>query len=151
MLRMLTWHLGFLLILGVFFFVCYLIVLSFLPCSSLGQVGPFQSTLYIYLWSICLWLCRVACCCGDRLQLWHVDLSLRRRLSVRARASVLVALGLGTCAPGLWSAGSVVVEHGLSCSGTWIFLVQGSDLCLLCSQADSLPLEPQRSPSLYFS
>ena len=35
---------------------------------------------------------------------------------MRSKASVLVALGLGTCAPGLWSAGSVVVEHGLSCS-----------------------------------
>ena len=56
-----------------------------------------------------------------RQQLWHVD-------------SVISA-------PGLWSTGSVVTAHGLSCHvACRIFLDQGSNLCLLQWQADSLPL-----------
>ena len=48
-----------------------------------------------------------------------------------AQASVAVARGL-------WSAGSVVVEHGLSCSAAHgIFLDQGSNPCPLNWQADS--------------
>ena len=45
---------------------------------------------------------------------------------------------------GLWSTGSVVVAHGLRCSETCgIFQDQGSNLCLLHWQADSLPLSYQ--------
>ena len=44
-------------------------------------------------------------------------------------------------APRLQRTGSVAVAHGLSCSlACGIFLDQGSNLCLLHWQADSLPL-----------
>ena len=47
----------------------------------------------------------------------------------------------------LWSTGSVVV-HGLSCfSACRIFLDQGSNLCLLPWQVDSLPQPPGEAPS----
>ena len=49
--------------------------------------------------------------------------------------------GLGSVAPGLWSAASIVLAHELSCSMAYgIFLDQGSNLCLLHWQAYSLPL-----------
>ena len=53
--------------------------------------------------------------------------------------------------PGLWSTGSIVVSVGLSCSAACgIFLVQGSNPCLLHWQADSLP--PWKpSPGLHMS
>ena len=48
----------------------------------------------------------------------------------------------------LWRTGSVVA-HRLSCSQACrIFLVQGSNLCLLHWQVDSLPLNHQGNPSL---
>ena len=48
-------------------------------------------------------------------------------------------------------AGSVVVAHRLICSlGYGIFLDQGSNLCLLHWQADSLPLSHQGSPTSTF-
>ena len=54
-----------------------------------------------------------------------------------AQASVAVA-------PGLWSTGSVAVGRGVSCSVLCgIFPDQGSKLCLLHWQADSLPLSHQ--------
>ena len=47
----------------------------------------------------------------------------------------------------LQSAGSVVVAHGLCCSGVCrIFLHQGSNPCLLNWEADSLPLSHQGNP-----
>ena len=50
--------------------------------------------------------------------------------------------------PGLSSTGSIVVAHRLSCSmECGIFLDQGSNLCLLHWQADSLPLSHQGSPN----
>ena len=50
-------------------------------------------------------------------------------------------------APGLQSADSVVVVHGLSCStARGIFPDHGLDPCLLHWQVDSLPLSHQRSP-----
>ena len=60
-------------------------------------------------------------------------------------ASVVVALGLqGT--------GSVVVVHRFSCpAACGIFPDQGSNLCLLHWQADSLPLSHQGSPVLLFN
>ena len=54
---------------------------------------------------------------------------------------------LGGESRGCRRAGSVVVVHGLSCSlGYGIFLDQGSSLCLLHWQADSLPLSHKESP-----
>ena len=48
--------------------------------------------------------------------------------------------------PRLWSTGSIVVAHRLSCfAACGIFLDQGSNLCLLHWQADSLPLSHQGS------
>ena len=53
-------------------------------------------------------------------------------------------------APGLWTTGSIVAAHGLSCStACGIFLGLGWNLCLLHGQADSLPLSPQGSPNLF--
>ena len=48
---------------------------------------------------------------------------------------------------GLWGTVSVAVVHGLSCPGACgIFLDQGTNLCLLHWQADSLPLSHQGGP-----
>ena len=59
---------------------------------------------------------------------------------VSTRASIVSA-------PGLWSTGSGVVVHGLSCSQMWgIFPDQGWNLCLLHWQADCLPLSHQGCP-----
>ena len=63
-------------------------------------------------------------------------------------AQALGRVGSVVAARGLWSSGSVVVAHRLSCSvGCRIFLDQGSNLCLLHWQADSYPLHHQGSPS----
>ena len=56
----------------------------------------------------------------------------------RVQVSVVVACGLIVVIPGLYSTGSVVVVHGLSCSAACgIFLDQGLNLCLLHWQAVS--------------
>ena len=50
---------------------------------------------------------------------------------------------------GPWSVGSVVVVREARCSEAWVrgvFTGQGSNLCSLCWQADSLPLSHQESP-----
>ena len=53
--------------------------------------------------------------------------------------------------PGLQSTGSIVVRHGLSCSEACeIFPDQGSNLCLLHWQVDSLPLSHQGSPWTWY-
>ena len=63
-----------------------------------------------------------------------------RTRALGAWASVVVARGL-------WSVGSVVVAHGLSCSvACGIFPDQGSNPCPLHWQADSQPLRHQGSP-----
>ena len=52
---------------------------------------------------------------------------------------------------GLWSTGSMVVVHGHSnSSACGIFLDQGSNLCLLHWQVDSVPLSHQGSPEKQF-
>ena len=57
----------------------------------------------------------------------------------------LSARGLSSCSS--QSTGSVLVAHKLSCSAACgIFPDQGSNLCLLHWQADSLPLRHQGSP-----
>ena len=51
----------------------------------------------------------------------------------------------------LWSAGSVVVAHGPSCSvACGIFPDRGSNPCPLHWQADSQPLRHQGSPTFFF-
>ena len=64
--------------------------------------------------------------------------SCYRAWALGARASVIVARGLSLMACGLYSAGSVVVAPGLSCSAACgIFPDQGSSPCPLHWQADS--------------
>ena len=66
------------------------------------------------------------------------------------QASTVVAHGSLSAACGLWSNGSIVVVHRLSCStACGIFLDQGSNPCLLHWQADSLLLSHQGSPSIF--
>ena len=79
----------------------------------------------------------VVSCLGAKHGLWG------------AGASVAVAHGSVFVAPGLWSTGSVVVAHGLSCpSACGIFLDQGLNPCLLHLQTDSLLLSHRGSPTL---
>ena len=60
---------------------------------------------------------------------------------------ILIVMASLVVAPGLKSAGSVLLAHGLSCSlACGIFLGQGSNPCLLHWQADSYPLCHQGSP-----
>ena len=94
---------------------------------------------------------------GGYSSLWCVGFSLRWLLLLRStgsrhqgfsscgmRASVVVARGL-------YSAGSVVVAHELSCSAAYgIFPDQGSNPCPLHWQADSQPLCHQGSPRVCF-
>ena len=89
------------------------------------------------------------------LELWRAEVTLlvmHGLLTVTAslvanmgaKASVVVA-------PGLESPGSVVVAHGLSwLLACGIFPDQGSNLCLLYRQVDSLPLGHQGSPKNLF-
>ena len=70
--------------------------------------------------------------------------------------AAVAMLGLTTmaclvAASGLWSRGSVVVVHGLSCSVAWGILDQGLNLCLLHWQVGSLPLSHQGSPGVHYS
>ena len=68
-------------------------------------------------------------------------------------ASVVAVLGLGSCGSNLrlWSEGSVIVEHGLSCSAACgIFSDQGLNSCPLLWEADSYPPRHQGSPLLPF-
>ena len=68
---------------------------------------------------------------GVREQLWHV--------------------GSAAAVPGLYSTGSMVMVHRLSCSvACGIFPDQESSPCLLHCQVDSLPLNHQRRPGSIF-
>ena len=87
---------------------------------------------------------------GAPLQLECVDFSLRWLLLCGAQALGCIWAS-AVAAPRLWSTGSVVVVHRLSCStACGIFLDQGSNPCLLHWQADSLPLSHQTSPPTGF-
>ena len=56
-------------------------------------------------------------------------------------------MGSVAVAQGIKTAGSVAVEHGLSCSmACGLFLDQGLNPCLLPWQVDSLPLSHRGSP-----
>ena len=58
--------------------------------------------------------------------------------------------GSVVAAPRLWSTGSKVVAHGLSCSEACeILLNQRSNLCLLHWKADTLPLRYQGRPKVF--
>ena len=62
-------------------------------------------------------------------------------------ALVVAAWASAVAVPGLWNTGSITLVHGLSCStACGIFPTQGSNLCSLHWQADSLPLSYQGSP-----
>ena len=66
-----------------------------------------------------------------------------------AQASVVQHVGSAVMVPRLWSTGSVVVVHEISCSSVYgIFLDQGLNPCPLHWQADSLPLSHLGSPSI---
>ena len=65
--------------------------------------------------------------------------------------SLLAVLGLRSCGSQTLSTSSIIMAHGLSCSGAHgIFLGQGSNPCLLRWQADSLPLATRKAPSFYY-
>ena len=84
----------------------------------------------------CLWRA------GALLSLWCMGFSMQRFSCFGGQA--LGVLASVVVAPGLQSAGSEVVVHGLSCSAACgIFLEQGSNLCPLHWQADSQPLGHQ--------
>ena len=76
---------------------------------------------------------------------WGLLSSWSVRLPI-AGASLVVEhrlghMGSAVVAPEFWSAGLIVVAHGLSCSeACGIFLDQGSNPCLLHWQVDSLQL-----------
>ena len=105
-----------------YFFNCTILFIfdgagsSLLRGFSLVVVCVFLTVVLLLLWSTGLW------------------------------ASVMAAGGSIPGAPRLWSSGSIVVVHGLSCSmACGIFLDQGSNPCLLHWQVDSVPLSHQRS------
>ena len=87
----------------------------FSGCSERGLLSSCTAWAY----------CRCFSCCGEQA-LGHMG-------------SVIVA-------PGFWGTGSAVATHALNCSvACGIFLDQGSNLCLLLWQADSLPMSHQES------
>ena len=89
----------------------------------------------------------------------HRGSSLLCGLSSSRGASRSHCVGFSCC--GAWTLGwagfsscgtrTLVVAHGLRCSATFrIFPDQGSNLCLLYWQVNSLPLNHQGSPCSYF-
>ena len=63
------------------------------------------------------------------------------------QASGIAARGLGSCSPGLKSAGSVALAHGLSCSeACGIFPDQGSNPCLSALAGRFFATEPPGKP-----
>ena len=86
-------------------------------------------------------------CAGS---LWlHVGFFWLQRLGALLlfRAQAVGPAGSAVVASGLWSVGSVVVVHGLSCFAVCgVLLVWGSNLCPLHWQVDSYPLHHQGSP-----
>ena len=103
-----------------------------------------------------LLLCRLFSSCGERGLLSSSGRQASHRggcscCRARARAcgpQELQHMGSVFAAPRLESTGSTVVAHGLSCNEAYrIFPDQGSNLCLLHWQMDSLPLSHQGSPT----
>ena len=112
-LHFILFHL-FIFLINLFIYL-YLAVLGLRCCvQAFSSCGEWGATLRC---SARASYCHGFCCC--------------RAPALGARASVVVARRL-------WSAGSVVVAHGLSCStACGIFPDQGSNLCPLHWQADS--------------
>ena len=123
--------------------------IAFVPKSVSNNVSPtFLFILFLFIFgcvgSLLLRGLSVVAANGGYFSLWCAGFSLRwilllgstgsRRAgfsSCGLRASVVVACGL-------WSAGSVVVAHGLNCSAArGIFPDQGLNPCPLHWQADS--------------
>ena len=125
--------------------------------NSKGKIGTkvvwynlFNSIfkLFIYFWLCWVFIAVQPC----RVTFLQVRQSIRGYSLVTVRGHHLllsrlqVALALAVAAPGLQSIGSIVEVHGLSCPVAYgIFPDQGSNLCLLHWQADSLPLSHQVS------
>ena len=87
------------------------------------------------------WLCWAFCCCLPAFS------SCSEQGSFSLWCMGFLWQGFFCC--GAWGPehmGSVVVAQGLSCSTAWGTVPdQGSNLCPLCWQANSLPLDHQRS------
>ena len=94
-------------------------------------------------------------CSGGFSLVWYIDsswglFSLQSMGSRVLRPQWLRYLASVVAVPRLWSTGSIVEAHRLSCStARGIFLDQGSNQCLLHWQVDSLPLSRWGRP--YFS
>ena len=120
------------MIIWFFFFNLLISTLSFL----MGTFFFFNKFIYLFLGVLGLRFCaRAFSSCGERGPLSSsrcAGLSLSRPL---------------LWSTGSWSAGSVVVAYGPSCSAACgIFPDQCSNLCPLHWQADSQPLRQQGSP-----
>ena len=90
------------------------------------------------------------CCAGFSLVAERRGCSLAVEQELLVAVASLVAYGLRSCSSRALSTSSAVVVHGLSCSAACgIFLDQGSNLCLLHWQVDSLPLSHQGSLMLF--
>ena len=87
------------------------------------------------------------------MQLQCVGFSLPQSTGSRARRfQQLRPMGSTAVAPRLWSTGSAVLVHRLSCSKGWgIFPDQESNLCVLHWHVDSLPHGVTREVQMIFS
>ena len=87
------------------------------------------------------------CLCWIFIAVWaFLQLQRVRGYSPVAVCGFLTEVSCLVAEHGLWSRGSIAVAHGLSCFMAYrMFLDQGSNLCLLHWQADSLPLSHQGS------
>ena len=129
--------------------------------SQLRIMLPFFFLKY-YLFILFLVVLSVHCCLGffsscrpvgATVQLWYTGSSLQWLLLLQITSSracwlqQLQHMDSVIVTPRLQSTGTKVVTHGFSCSvACGIFLDQGSNLCLLHWQEDSLPLSHQGSP-----
>ena len=131
---------------------------------GLASFDPYFCGLSFFFLSCAgsLFLCRLFSSCGQwgLSSNWGVrsshcgGFSCCRSWALGMQPSVVAACGFSRCAPRLLSTGSVVVvllSSGISCLETCgIFLAQGSNLCLLHWQVNSLPLSHQGSPIVIF-
>ena len=117
--------------------------------------------LFIYFW-----LCWVFNAVQDFLYLWRVGVTLQLQcagfslwwlLLLQSTGSrvyglqQLLHVGSVVVVPGFQNTGSITVVHGLRCSTACeIFPHQGSNLCLLHWQANSLPPSHQGSSQTQF-
>ena len=97
---------------------------------------------YLIFFFVCIWSSllhtgfSLVAASGGYSSLWCTGFSLCWLLLLGAQALAAQASVVVAC--GLYSTGSVVVTHGLSCSAACgIFPDQGSNPCLLHWQADS--------------